>query len=448
MSTRNFLILVGSILVVLFILLGIAINAENSNEADVATNEEGSEEETEEESVEEEIEQAEEVLEEESTEENAEEGEDTASDSPQVKINEGPLYALKEGTTSAFGYESGLDIPYPEDGVKGVYVTAFSAGGERMQPLIDLINNTELNSMVIDVKEDIGDIMMQLDTEKEESKRYMQNYIDGENLMQQMEENEIYPIGRIVVFKDSRLANDRPDLSFVNSDGSVWQNGSGESFVNPFLKEVWDYNIDIAIEAAKLGFKEIQFDYVRFPEAFETLSSDLQYSFGDYADSEDDEVQQRVSAVTDFVAYAKERLEAYGVEVSVDVFGYAATQREAPGIGQNFSQISNNVDVISSMIYPSHWGSGAFGYDAPDTEPYNVINDYMKVENEVLGALEDPPKSRPWIQDFTASYLGPGNYIEYGSAEVEAQIQALNDNGVEEYLIWDSSNEYSQDTNY
>lgn len=438
MSTRNFLILVGSILVVLFILLGIAINAENASEEDVATNEENTEDQNTEESNDQE----------EEADSEGEETEQTDSESPTMNINEGPLYSLKEGSTSAFGFESGVDIPYPEDGVKGVYVTAYSAGGDRMQSLIDLINNTELNSMVLDVKEDIGDIMMELDTEGEESKRFMQNYVDGENLMQQMEENDIYPIGRIVVFKDSRLAQDRPDLSFVNSEGSVWQNESGESFVNPFLKEVWDYNVDIAIEAAKLGFKEIQFDYVRFPEAFETMSSELQYSFGDYADSEEDEVQQRVSAVTDFVAYAKERLEPYGVEVSVDVFGYAATQREAPGIGQNFSQISNNVDVISSMIYPSHWGAGAFGYDTPDTEPYGVIDDYMKVENEVLGALDDPPKSRPWIQDFTASYLGLGNYLEYGPAEVEAQIQALNDNGVEEYLIWNSSNDYSTDTNY
>ena len=347
-----------------------------------------------------------------------------------------------------FEYQSGVDIPYPDDGVKGIYVTAFSAGGDRMQSLIDLVNNTALNSMVIDVKEDVGDIMMPLDSENDTAKSHMQDYIDGENLLNQMEENEIYPIGRIVVFKDTRLANDRPDLSFLNSDGTVWQNGNGESFVNPFLKEVWDYNIDIAIEAAKLGFKEIQFDYVRFPEAFETMSGELEYDLGEYDEEGADEVQNRVNAVTDFVSYAKQKLEPYGVEVSVDVFGYAATQREAPGIGQNFSQISSNVDVISSMIYPSHWGAGAFGYDAPDLEPYNVINDYMAVENEVLGALEDPPQSRPWLQDFTASYLGPGNYLDYGSSEVEAQIQALKDNGVEEYLLWDSGNTYSEGVNY
>lgn len=429
MTTKNFLILVGSILVVLFILLGFAVKAEFGNDDEVA-----------------------EVSEEQAQEKNTEKQEEKAKENvatinrPELKLREGNLYNAENN--SVFEYQSGVDIPYPDDGVKGIYVTAFSAGGDRMQSLIDLVNNTALNSMVIDVKEDVGDIMMPLDSENDTAKSHMQDYIDGENLLNQMEENEIYPIGRIVVFKDTRLANDRPDLSFLNSDGTVWQNGNGESFVNPFLKEVWDYNIDIAIEAAKLGFKEIQFDYVRFPEAFETMSGELEYDLGEYDAEGADEVQNRVNAVTDFVSYAKQKLEPYGVEVSVDVFGYAATQREAPGIGQNFSQISSNVDVISSMIYPSHWGAGAFGYDAPDLEPYNVINDYMAVENEVLGALEDPPQSRPWLQDFTASYLGPGNYLDYGSSEVEAQIQALKDNGVEEYLLWDSGNTYSEGVNY
>lgn len=429
MTTKNFLILVGSILVVLFILLGFAVKAEFGNDDEVA-----------------------EVSEEQEQEKNTEKQEEKAKENvatinrPELKLREGNLYNAENN--SVFEYQSGVDIPYPDDGVKGIYVTAFSAGGDRMQSLIDLVNNTALNSMVIDVKEDVGDIMMPLDSENDTAKSHMQDYIDGENLLNQMEENEIYPIGRIVVFKDTRLANDRPDLSFLNSDGTVWQNGNGESFVNPFLKEVWDYNIDIAIEAAKLGFKEIQFDYVRFPEAFETMSGELEYDLGEYDAEGADEVQNRVNAVTDFVSYAKQKLEPYGVEVSVDVFGYAATQREAPGIGQNFSQISSNVDVISSMIYPSHWGAGAFGYDAPDLEPYNVINDYMAVENEVLGALEDPPQSRPWLQDFTASYLGPGNYLDYGSSEVEAQIQALKDNGVEEYLLWDSGNTYSEGVNY
>src|SRR5690625_5681015 len=123
-----------------------------------------------------------------------------------------------------------------------------------------------------------------------------------------------------------------------------------------------------------------------------------------------DNVQKRVEAVTDFVAYAHEELGQYGVDVSVDIFGYAVTVEETPGIGQNFSKISENVDVISSMIYPSHW-TPHFGIDYPDEEPYRLVDEYSKRENEVLGRLENPPISRPWIQDFEAPwYILQGDY--------------------------------------
>ena len=431
MSTRKFLIMVGGVLAILFLLLALAIRTEmGGGEPEVAEETEAEEPEQEEE---------------EPAEEKTAEPETPAA---ALNLNDSPLYSINEDTTPVFQYQSDVDIAYPEEGVKGIFVTAFSAGGDRMPELIDLVNNTNLNAMVIDVKEDIGDIMMPLDVDNEIAQNHMYDYVDPDELMTTMEDNEIYPIARIVVFKDSRLAMERPDLSYLNADGTVWQNSSGESFVNPFLKEVWDYNVDIAIEAAKLGFQEIQFDYVRFPESFEALSPGLTYSFGGYADTEADEVEQRVNAVTDFVEYANEQLKPYDVDVSVDVFGYAAIQREAPGIGQNFSQIADNVDIISSMIYPSHWGAGAFEIAAPDTEPYAVVDQYMKVENEVLGALEEPPKSRPWIQDFTAAYLGTGNYIDYNAPEVEAQIQALKDNGADEYLLWNAQNTYSEGTDY
>ena len=177
------------------------------------------------------------------------------------------------------------------------------------------------------------------------------------------------------------------------------------------MKEVWDHNVQIAIEAAKMGFQEIQFDYVRFPEGFEKRHDTLKYVFEEYEESELDPVQRRVEAITDFVVYAREQLKPYGVKVSVDIFGYAATLPEAPGIGQNFSRISENVDVISSMIYPSHWTS-YFGIAKPDLEPYRLVSEYAKVENKILGALENPPVSRPWIQDFSAPWLGAGNYLK------------------------------------
>ncbi|MCD5324690.1 MULTISPECIES: putative glycoside hydrolase [Pontibacillus] len=344
-----------------------------------------------------------------------------------------------------FVYDSGLDFTYP-DAVRGVYVTGPSAGGSRFEKLVNLIQTTDLNSMVIDIKEDAGIITYQ----PEEGTPYEDvgtNYIkDPRKLLETLEKEEIYPIARIVVFKDSKLAEKRPDLSFTEN-GKVWKNGKGEAFVSPFQKEVWKYNVELAKKAAEMGFQEIQFDYVRFPEGFERRDDILSYDEGDYADFEGDNVQKRVTAVTDFVEYARSELSNYDVDVSVDIFGYSATIPEAPGIGQNFSKIASNVDVISSMIYPSHWTS-YFGIPFPDKEPYKLVSEYAKVENEVLGKLEDPPTSRPWIQDFEAPWLYSGPTKQYGKAEVEAQIRALNENGINEFLLWNAGNSYTENVDY
>ncbi|ALV21221.1 MULTISPECIES: putative glycoside hydrolase [Carnobacterium] len=366
-----------------------------------------------------------------------------------IAINDQPLLSIPEKFPAQFAYDSGIDIPYPEKGVKGIYVTAYSAGGtDKMAELTDFVKSSGLNSMVIDVKDDEGSMTMDIGSENEIVQQSTQDYVtDPQAMLKQLEKDEIYPIGRIVVFKDTLLAEARPDLSFKRADGSVWKNSNGDAFVNPFSKEVWDYNVEVAKQAAKMGFKEIQFDYVRFPEGFETQSDSLDYTHGDYDTKNLDEVQQRVEAVTDFVKYAREELKPYGVEVSVDIFGYAATVPEAPGIGQNFSKISENVDVISSMIYPSHWGS-YFGIGKPDLEPYKLVSEYMKVENELLGGLDTPPQSRPWLQDFTASYLGAGNYMNYGAPQVEDQVKALHEAGVDEFLLWDANNTYTPGVNY
>ena len=334
---------------------------------------------------------------------------------------------------------------YP-DAVRGVYVTGNSAGGSKYQELVQLIESTDLNAMVIDIKDDRGNLTYLPDESKPYAKAGMNLIKNPEKLLKDMEKREIYPIARVVVFKDSYLANKKPEWSFKDGE-EVWKNGRGESFVNPFVKEVWDYNVDIAIEAAKMGFEEIQFDYVRFPEGFERRDNELKYSVGDYGDKAVDNVQHRVNAVTDFVAYAKEKLEPYDVEVSVDIFGYSATLPEAPGIGQNFSKISEHVDVISSMIYPSHWTS-YFGITKPDLEPYQLIKEYAKLENKKLDELKNPPVSRPWIQDFTATWLGKGNYMPYGKEEVEAQIKALNEEGIDEFLLWNSGNRYTPGVDY
>lgn len=361
-----------------------------------------------------------------------------------VRVHESLLRELPK-EMKRFKFESGYSFQYP-DAVRGVYVTGHSAGGAKFAQLVKLMDETDLNAMVIDLKDDWGNLTYVPEDSslfKQIGKPYIKNPTE---MIKTLEQKQIYPIARVVVFKDSVLAKRKPELSFKEGS-NVWTNGRGESFVNPFLKEVWDYNIEIAIEAAKLGFQEIQFDYVRFPEGFETRDKTLSYSMGEYEKMDIDNVQKRVQAVTDFVAYAKEQLKPYGVKVSVDIFGYTATLTEAPGIGQNFSKISNQIDVISSMIYPSHWTS-YFGIGKPDLEPYKLVSEYVKVEKSILSKLEHSPTSRPWLQDFTASWLGKGNYKQYGKQEVEEQIKALNDQGVKEFLIWNAGNSYTKNVDY
>ncbi|CAM4357556.1 putative glycoside hydrolase [Paenibacillus phoenicis] len=325
--------------------------------------------------------------------------------------------------------------------VKGIYVTAYSAGGSRMDQLVDLVDQTELNAMVIDIKDDLGYITYKTDNSDLIKWGKPQPFIrDIDALMARLQKHDIYPIARIVVFKDTILAKKHPELSFRHKDGSVWSNGKGDSFVNPYNKEVWDYNIEIAKEAAKLGFKEIQFDYVRFPEGFEKRADSLIYTKNEMS---------RVDAVSSFVKYAKEQLEPLGVRVSVDIFGYAASVPAAEGIGQDFVKISDNVDVISPMIYPSHYTTGWFNAKDPDKAPYQTIKGAVQDTQTKLAELgEKQPIIRPWIQDFTASWLGSGHYIKYGKHEVEEQIRALKEMKVDEFLLWNASNRYTSGVDY
>ncbi|KHL94943.1 GTP-binding protein [Paenibacillus sp. IHB B 3415] len=325
--------------------------------------------------------------------------------------------------------------------VKGIYVTAYSAGGERMETLLALLDKTELNSMVIDIKDDAGYITYKTDNTELQQMGHPQPFIgDINKLMTRLKEHDVYPIARIVVFKDSVLAKKNKELSFVNTDGSVWANKGGDSFVNPYNEAVWKYNVDIAKEAAKLGFKEIQFDYVRFPEGFEKRADTLKYTKSD---------RPRVEIIADFVKYAKAELAPLGVRISVDIFGYAASVPAAEGIGQDFVKISKNVDVISPMVYPSHYSTGWFDVKDPDKDPYATIKGSMVDTHKKLDPLGSyKPVIRPWIQDFTASWLGSGHYVKYGKKQVEDQIRALKDEKVDEFLLWNANNRYTSEVDY
>ncbi|MEX3424243.1 putative glycoside hydrolase [Staphylococcus hominis] len=382
---------------------------------------------------------------------------DNASDSGQKDGNQkNEQSSNKSGNSQSDALKKNNDkntnenkVDYPKDGVKGIYVTSNSTQGKKMDELVKFIKDSNLNTMVIDVKDDTGNITMKLNTGNKQVDKNTLDIVDGKKLLKKLHDNNIYPIARIVTFKDTKLANEHPEWTFKNSDGSVWTNGKGDSFVNPFMKEVWKYDIDVAKAAAKAGFQDIQFDYVRFPEGFENQADSLTYNKGEYKNSQMSSGDQRVDTITKFLEYANKELKPMGVNVSADVFGYSALVENAPGIGQSFPKISKNVDAISSMIYPSHWSNGDFGLQAPDTEPYKTVNRYIQKENSLLDTLgKDKPISRPWIQDFTASYLGAGNYIDYDTRAISKEVQALKDNGVNEFLLWNAGNDYTEGVNY
>lgn len=371
-----------------------------------------------------------------------------------ISINSKPILSKPTNLPDSLYYDSGIDIDYPESGVKGIYVTISNlADEEYFKELVQFVNDSGLNAMVIDFKDDHGNITTPLETDNPLIQENINAEVDLKEILKVLEANQIYPIARVVTFKDYLLSTDHPEFSFHNkTDGELWEDANGARFVNPFIKEVWEYNVDVAKEAAKIGFKEIQFDYIRFPEGFNVISDTLKYGRGDYENYPSDrEGDERVAAITDFLQYAHEQLMPYGTQVAADIFGYTAVARDADdvrGIGQNFAKMSEQVDVISSMIYPSHWTPGFFGLDYPDLHPYEVVDLYLFEEKAVLEDVSNPVTSRPWLQDFTDYSLAEGTYQEYGTKQVQDQVDALYDHGIHEFLLWNIFGEYTSGVDY
>ena len=358
-------------------------------------------------------------------------------------------YNMDYDTSRLLSLEDKKSKYYPKDGVRGLYFNSGSINNpEVYDRIVGLIENSNLNAVVIDVKDDWGNITVNFDTDNEDIQYANTKLLDAESLILDLHSRGIYVIGRITTFKDSIITKKHPEWGFTRDDGSLWANGRGEVFMNPFLKEVQDYNIEIGELAAEAGFDEIQYDYVRFAEGFETFGDTLSYSRGEYENKPMDEGDKRVSAITGYVRKARESISAYGLPVAIDVFGYALQAGRASGIGQDFSEISNEADIMCSMIYPSHWGPYSFDIEKPDLEPYELVTRYLKEEQAIFKDLEHKPQSRPWIQDFTASWIGEGNWMVYDADAVQAQVDAIYESGQREYLIWNATNTYSEGVDY
>ena len=267
--------------------------------------------------------------------------------------------------------------------VKGIYVTAQMAGSSKnMANLIDLVESTELNTMVIDIKNDSGEITYKMDNVVAKEIGATVNYIsDIKDLVARLKEKGIYLIARVVAFKDPILAESKPELSIKNADGSIFYDRSNLAWVNPYKKEVWEYLVSVSKEAAALGFDEIQFDYIRFS----TDSGVKQAHFGEEARD-----KSKIEVITEFTKYAYEELSPLGVYVSADVFGsIISSDVDAKIVGQSYYQMAKYLDYICPMIYPSHYANGSYGIDYPDLEPYYLIKKALEDSKVVLEMNEE-----------------------------------------------------------
>ena len=321
--------------------------------------------------------------------------------------------------------------PLPEGGVKGIYLTGWSAGTKRFNTLVALVDRTELNAMVIDAKDD-GNIYFETEIPLAKATPKVQThaYKPGK-VLPILEQHHIYSIARIACFRDTPMATAHPEMAVQDAQGRVWHDKSGHAWLNPYNKATWDYNIDIAMEAIKYGFKEIQFDYVRFPS--EGNINALHYPGKKEGDLRKDQIAA-------FLKYAGAKFKAQGVYFSADVFGLTSKANDKNpdmGIGQTRINVAEQVDFLSPMVYPSHYAYGEYGMKDPNKEPYKTITLSVGDAQKNLKAVPTC-KLRPWIQDFNL------RGVQYGPKEVKAQIKALSDLGIHEYLLWNARNVYTE----
>ena len=317
------------------------------------------------------------------------------------------------------------------DAVKALYLNAWAAGSPtKLKKLIALADSTEINSFVIDVKE-AGEISypskVKLAVDIGANREYIRNV---RRMLDTLHAHNIYPIARIVVFKDPVLALAKPELAVKNKDGTVWHDNKGKAWVDTYNKAVWDYNIALAREAVELGFSEIQWDYIRFTDAPMSYRARAVYPAA--------AGRTRQDAVREFMLYAREKLKDLNVPITADVFGLTVSTKGDMGIGQEWEKMVDAVDVILPMVYPSHYIPGNYGLRSPNAAPYRVIYRSMQDAIERSKAVANAATIRPWLQAFT---LGPPRY---GPAHVRAQIQAVYDVGLTEWVLWSPGSNYDR----
>lgn len=306
----------------------------------------------------------------------------------------------------------------------------------KLEKILGLAEATEINALVIDVKNDEGLVAWKSNIEIVNSvgSNWNTPLRNFENLMTYLKEKEIYTIARIVAFKDPYFAKNNPEHAIQLTSGGVYKDKSGFAWVNPFDEYIWKYVVSISQEAALRGFDEIQYDYVRFPDNAKYYNPITHFPGRNERDKDE--------AIRDFLLFAREALKPYNVHVAADVFGVVthSWDDKPEDIGQTWRLIANSTEYICPMIYPSHYGSGFYGYNVPDQYPYEVVRTALLEALERNAAQRNPAIIRSWYQGFSAPWVK--GYIPYEEDAIGKQIAAGVELGLNEYIIWNAANTY------
>lgn len=317
------------------------------------------------------------------------------------------------------------------DAVRAIYVSYFALGHESTrQQIFSLLDQTELNAVVIDVKGDHGWISFPTqNATAHEIEAARPAGTDFNAFMSALKDRNIYTIARIVTFKDNLLAKSHPELAAKTETGQLWQDAKKSHWCDPFQEAVWNYNAQIGVEATRLGFDEIQFDSVRFPSAGKTQSP----QFAQAANK-----KNRVAAITGFLSAARGQLQPFGVRVSARTLGYACWRKDDSVVGQDIEKMAEYLDVLCPMLFPSTLHKGIPGFKISVEHPYEVV------KNSALRAVERLAplgcEIRPWIQDFQDYYFDKRNF---GNDEIRAQIRGCFDAGGSGFMVWNPKAQYT-----
>lgn len=314
---------------------------------------------------------------------------------------------------------------------KGIYLSSYGISSLKLRnSALDLVRDTEVNTFVIDIKTDTAMIThktaVPLAHEIGAQKLVLKK--DLPELVAKLREQGIYTIGRIVVFKDNLLAQAHPELAIKRSNGELFRDNEGLAWVDATQPKVWEYNIALAEETAQMGFDEVQFDYVRFPDKRGLVFS------------KPNTEENRVASISGLLSAAHKKLEPYNVFLSADIFGYVSWNLNDTEIGQRIADVMQHVDYASPMLYPSGFQFGIPGYRDPVANSHEIV--YRSLERARVRANVDAVRFRPWLQAFK-DYAFDRRH--FGPEELKQQISASDRFGSNGWLLWNPRNVYVAD---